>query len=185
MQQKFSRIKMISAVSLLGLLTGCACDFLGLEHVVESKTPFEKRAEEEKKQNPYEAGGESDMSTAGNLKSIYFDYKTVQLKPDQLEVLDSNIEELIRYPNITLTLVAHTDSVGGPTYNNKLSKARAHYVVQYMISKGLSADRLHIQIKGPLEPVSSDNSEQIKSYVQILKYKKQFTKNRRINFIVR
>lgn len=185
MQQKFSRIKLISTISLLSFVSGCACDFLGLEHVVESKTPFEKRAEEEKKLNPYEPGGESDTSTAGNLKTIYFDYKTIQLNSDQLEVLDSNIAELVRYPNISVTLSAHSDSVGGPQYNNKLSQARASYVIRYMTSKGISADRLHVQIKGPLEPAVSDNSDQIKSYIQILNYKKLFNKNRRINFIIR
>lgn len=185
MQQKFSQKKLITTLSLLFFISGCACDFLGLENVVESKTPFEKRAEDEKKHNPYEVGGESDTSTAGKLKSIYFDYKTIQLSADQLEVLDNNIAELVRYPNISIIISSHTDSVGGQTYNNKLSESRAKYVVRYMTSKGISPERLHISIKGPQEPAVADNSEEIKNYSQILTYKKLFNKNRRINFIIK
>jgi len=185
MRPKSSRIIFIASFTLMSLIAGCACDFLGLEHVVDSKTPFEKRADDEKKNNPYAPGGESDSESAGNLKSIYFDYKAVTLNKLQLNVLDSNIEELIRNPNITVTLSSHTDSVGGPRYNEKLSSARARYVVNYMIKKGIAADRISIKIVGMAEPIISDNSNQIKNYTQILSYKKFFNKNRRINFIIR
>jgi len=182
---RYTFISSFTLITLMSLLAGCACDFLGLEHVVDSKTPFEKRADDDKKNNPYARGGESDTETAGNLKTIYFDYKAVTLNKDQQANLDSNIEELIRNPDITVTLSSHSDSVGGPSYNEKLSSARARYVVNYMIRKGIATNRLTVKIIGVAEPIVSDNSHQIKSYTQILAYKKFFNKNRRINFIIR
>lgn len=189
MQTKTAAINRAGKNSLLVfiviLLSGCACDFLGLEHVVDSKTPFEKRAEDEKKHNPYEPGSESDSETAGNLKTVFFNYKSAVLTADQMEVLNNNIEELVRNPDIQITISAHSDQVGGPRYNNKLSKARAQFVIRQMTSKGVAADRIKIQVKGPLEPLVSDNSDQIKNFTQILQYRKLFNKNRRVNFIVR
>jgi len=164
---RYTFISSFTLITLMSLLAGCACDFLGLEHVVDSKTPFEKRADDDKKNNPYARGGESDTETAGNLKTIYFDYKAVTLNKDQQANLDSNIEELIRNPDITVTLSSHSDSVN------------------YMIRKGIATNRLTVKIIGVAEPIVSDNSHQIKSYTQILAYKKFFNKNRRINFIIR
>ena len=47
-----------------------------------------------------------------------------------------------KYPSLKIKVNSHTDSRGADAYNLWLSQKRAESTVQYMISKGISPDRL-------------------------------------------
>jgi peptidoglycan-associated lipoprotein len=59
--------------------------------------------------------------------------------------LDNLVETLDDNPNVTIELMSHTDSRGTPADNQELSQKRAQSVVDYLISKGINADRLKAQ----------------------------------------
>lgn len=76
------------------------------------------------------------------LPNILYDLGKWTLRPESMVSLDKLIETLNDNPNITIELSSHTDFRGKPDANIVLSQKRAQSVVDYLISKGIEADRL-------------------------------------------
>jgi len=55
-------------------------------------------------------------------------------------------------------VAGHTDSVGSDAYNDKLSMRRASSVSKYLISKGISGDRLIARGYGETRPIADNNT---------------------------
>ena len=66
--------------------------------------------------------------------------------------MDLLIITLNENPNITIELNSHTDFRGTSNQNSKLSQERANVCVEYLISNGISSDRLVANGKGESEP---------------------------------
>ncbi len=76
------------------------------------------------------------------LNNIYYDYDKWNIRKDAAQSLDSLVDILVKNPTIKIQLSSHTDCRGSDTYNETLSQKRAESVVQYLIQKGIAADRL-------------------------------------------
>jgi outer membrane protein OmpA-like peptidoglycan-associated protein len=59
-------------------------------------------------------------------------------------------------PDVQIELSAHTDAIGGYSENLKLSDDRAFASKQYLISKGVKADRVVSKGYGETTPVASN-----------------------------
>jgi OOP family OmpA-OmpF porin len=57
-------------------------------------------------------------------------------------------------PAIKVLIRSHTDTLGKHDYNMKLSQARAQSVLDYLVSKGITADRLEAKGMGETEPIA-------------------------------
>jgi peptidoglycan-associated lipoprotein len=66
--------------------------------------------------------------------------------------LDKLVETLNDNPNVTIELMSHTDSRDTEEYNMDLSQKRAQSVVDYLIGKGIAADRLTARGYGETSP---------------------------------
>ena len=73
--------------------------------------------------------------------------------------MDKIGDVVIRYGKTTLTIVGHTDNVGGAAYNQKLSQERAVAVAHYLETKDVNPVRLATSGKGETAPVTSNSSE--------------------------
>ena len=76
------------------------------------------------------------------LPNIEYDYDKATLRPQSMIALDELVKTLNDNPNLVIELRAHTDFRGNDDYNMRLSQARAQSCVDYLISKGIKADRL-------------------------------------------
>jgi len=76
------------------------------------------------------------------IDNIYYDLDKADIREDALPILDKLAILLKENPNIKIELGAHTDSRGSPRYNQNLSQNRAESVVNYLISKKVTANRL-------------------------------------------
>ena len=52
----------------------------------------------------------------------------------------------------------HTDSVGSDAYNQALSIRRANAVKNYLVSKGIAAERVYVEGKGEKQPVATNKT---------------------------
>ncbi len=86
------------------------------------------------------------------LPNIFYDFAKWDLRPESMVSLDNLVETLNDNPNITIELMSHTDSRDTPAYNIELSQKRAQSVVDYLISKGIAADRLQARGYGESQP---------------------------------
>lgn len=76
------------------------------------------------------------------LPNILYDFGKFDLRPESMVSLDKLVETLNDNPNVTIELMSHTDSRDTEEYNQRLSQQRAQVVVDYLIQKGIAADRL-------------------------------------------
>lgn len=90
------------------------------------------------------------------IEGIEYDFDKATLRPKSKEVLDKIVELLNLNDNISIEINAHTDSRGNDKYNLKLSKARAQSCVDYLISKGISKNRLKANGFGESQPLIPD-----------------------------
>ena len=76
------------------------------------------------------------------LPNILYDYNKYDLKPQSKDSLKALVNTMRAFPNIVIELSSHTDTRGTEEYNEKLSYNRAKSVVDYLISLGISSNRL-------------------------------------------
>ncbi len=88
-----------------------------------------------------------------------FDTGSATIKPGFYSTMDKIADVVIRYGKTTLTIVGHTDNVGGAAYNQKLSQERALAVAHYLESKDVNPVRLATSGKGETAPIASNSSE--------------------------
>jgi outer membrane protein OmpA-like peptidoglycan-associated protein/tetratricopeptide (TPR) repeat protein len=86
------------------------------------------------------------------LNPIYFEYDKSNITQEGAFELDKLVQVMNKYPNMVITSKSHTDNRGSNKYNERLSDRRAKSTVQYIISKGIAANRISGKGMGELEP---------------------------------
>ena len=89
---------------------------------------------------------------------IYFETNKADLKLISHSALDDLAEILKRHEAVKLTIEGHTDSDADDNYNMTLSQKRTESVKEYLISKGISADRLTAIGYGETRPIASNKT---------------------------
>lgn len=83
-----------------------------------------------------------DLAKLLQLSTIYFDLNKFDIRQDAEIEIQKVIVAMEKYPSLKIKVNAHTDSRGNDAYNLWLSQKRAESTVKYMVSKGISKDRL-------------------------------------------
>jgi len=96
-------------------------------------------------------------------KQIFFNFDSSTLKEESYSALDDAVKILKSYPNLTFVIEGHTDSIGPVAYNLNLSKERADAVMNYFISKGISASTISAIGYGEDKPISTNETEKGRS----------------------
>ena len=76
------------------------------------------------------------------LNPIFFELDKHNITAQGAAELDKLVEVMNTYPKMIIRAESHTDSRGEDSYNLKLSDRRAKSTAQYVISKGISSDRI-------------------------------------------
>ena len=92
------------------------------------------------------------------LKNIFFETAKATLLETSLAELDRLAEALQRHPNLRLEVGGHTDAVGSDADNLDLSERRAKAVYDYLILRGVAADRLTYRGYGESRPVATNDT---------------------------
>jgi len=98
----------------------------------------------------------SSVDQVIEIDNIFYDFAKADLRPESMVSLDKLVETLNDNPNVTIELMSHTDSRGSLEDNLELSQRRAQSVVDYLISKGIAADRLDAKGYGETVPKMVD-----------------------------
>lgn len=91
-----------------------------------------------------------------SLQGVTFETSSARLIDASRETLDETAETLLKHPDIKAEVAGHTDSTGPRDFNVRLSQQRAESVRDYLISKGVAADRLTAVGYGPDRPVADN-----------------------------
>ena len=78
--------------------------------------------------------------------------------PDSFPLLNQVAQVLNDFPKMRISIEGHTDNVGTEAANMRLSQKRAEAVLDYLVSKGISPERLDATGFGPTKPVASNKT---------------------------
>ena len=93
--------------------------------------------------------------------NVQFDTAKAVVKKNYHDEIAKLAAVMKKYPDLKITIEGHTDSVGGLTYNEKLSQRRADAVKDYLTAKfGIDAGRLKSKGYGPIRPIESNATKE-------------------------
>lgn len=101
-----------------------------------------------------------EVNAAIVLKNIFFDFNQFELQPQSQTELDKLVQLLQENPTVKVQIEGHTDNIGNAADNLKLSQNRAKAVVDYLIGKGIPANRLSAKGFGATKPIADNNTEE-------------------------
>ena len=99
---------------------------------------------------PVQPAGEKMTLDADTL----FDFDKAVLRPAGMMALDQFLERMKDVDPEVIIAVGHADRFGSDAYNQSLSERRATSVKNYLVSKGVAANRVHAEGKGETQPVT-------------------------------
>jgi outer membrane protein OmpA-like peptidoglycan-associated protein len=94
------------------------------------------------------------------MRNIFFDFDKASLRPESNFELDRLRKVMLDYPNMKIEISGHTDNKGSADYNRKLSESRAKSVLDYLVKKGISPDRMSFAGYGFDRPLAPNDSEE-------------------------
>jgi outer membrane protein OmpA-like peptidoglycan-associated protein/Tol biopolymer transport system component len=90
------------------------------------------------------------------LANVFFDLGKATLRPESNIELDKLVDFLVKNSTVKIELGGHTDTRGDDKENMTLSSDRAKAVYNYLITKGIKAERLSFKGYGETKTVVSD-----------------------------
>lgn len=149
-------------ISLAGLfLVSCASDYEAEKAVTKAEMSGEQIAQQQE---------EMKDRIASELRPVYFELNSAKLTDRFEKRLDQNAQVLKDNPDFKVYVTGHSDSQGNESYNWELAMRRAKAVEDYLVTQGISKDRIYTISKGENDPKVTASDE---SYYQI---------NRRVEF---
>ncbi len=89
-------------------------------------------------------------------RAVQFDVGLASIKPESYPVLNQILDILNRYEEYGLAISGHTDSTGDTYRNLSLSESRAKACYDYLLSRGVSEDRLSYVGYGEARPIATN-----------------------------
>jgi len=95
-----------------------------------------------------------------SVKDAYFDYDKADIRSDARDALSQTAQFLRSYPQLKVVLEGHCDERGSTEYNLALGDRRAAAAKQFLVSLGISGDRVETVSYGKEKPFCSASTEE-------------------------
>lgn len=108
------------------------------------------------------------------LEGVNFDFDKAVIRPQDYAKLDQDVDAMKAWGDVDVEVAGHTCSIGTEEYNLGLSLRRAEAVRNYLVSKGVSANRLTVKGYGESRPVASNATREGRAQnrrVELVRYK--------------
>ncbi len=126
---------------------------------VEEKVPklkVEKLSEEE----IFQRKTIEELNKEQVLKMIHFDFDKANIRDDMVPILERNAEWLKKHPTVKIRIEGYCDERGTVEYNLALGEKRAKAARDYLVSLGISPDRITIVSYGKSNPIDPRHNEE-------------------------
>lgn len=103
---------------------------------------------------------EPEPEPAFVLEGILFDSGAATIQAESFPRLDRLVEYMTHRPSVRIRISGHTDNVGNPRTNQRLSEERAQAVRTYVIEHGIDAARIEAVGLGDTVPVAPNDTDE-------------------------
>ncbi|PYM51535.1 MAG: peptidoglycan-associated lipoprotein Pal [Candidatus Rokuibacteriota bacterium] len=115
----------------------------------------------------------AEFAARAELQDIYFDFDRYDIRPGDARLLDASAAWLRANPASLVLIEGHCDERGTDAYNMALGDRRAKATMDYLVSRGIQAERITTLSYGEERPVCREHTEAC------------WAKNRRAHFLVK
>ncbi|MEQ1508659.1 MAG: OmpA family protein [Myxococcota bacterium] len=136
---------LMNMVVLAVVLTGCKHPTTAVTNNVPIPVPIPQEQAQEK----------AVADLAANFERVHFETDSSKLDRDGKAALDANAVILQAHPDVKVEVQGHADERGTVDYNLALGQRRANAVVDYLASRGVSANRLPVMSYGEERPATT------------------------------
>jgi len=102
-------------------------------------------------------GSADEFITVGDR--VFFDFNMAEIRSGDASTLNEQATWLKRYPNVTIVVEGHCDERGTREYNLALGERRANAVKEYLVSRGVSPNRIDTISYGKERPAALGSTE--------------------------
>jgi peptidoglycan-associated lipoprotein len=182
---KKSLIATILILSIALIMTGCPKKTVvkeepSIKKEEATKAEAERKAKETKAKEEFEKsvvakktpGIEGEVFESSLLKDIHFEFDKYDIRPADAAILKGNADLLKKYHNVKVQIEGHCDERGTVEYNLALGERRANSTRNYLVSIGVSPERISTISYGKERPLDPSHNEAA------------WTKNRRAHTII-
>jgi peptidoglycan-associated lipoprotein len=100
-----------------------------------------------------------DFTAKTDLRDIRFEFDSYQIRAEDAVVLDQNADMLKANPGWRVLIEGHADQRGTAEYNLALSERRARASMNYLVSRGVRANRISVISYGEARPMCNEATE--------------------------
>ena len=93
------------------------------------------------------------------IKDVFYDFDSFDLREDARQVLRENARALAERPKIQVVIEGHCDERGSESYNLALGDKRANVAKEFLVSQGISSDRVETISLGEERPFATGHDE--------------------------
>lgn len=112
------------------------------------------------------------LNAAGHIAlAITFDTGKATIKDESVPIIDQMLDLMQNNTDLKVEIQGHTDNVGKPDANMRLSEERARAVKKALVDRGVAADRMTAKGYGDTQPVADNSTDEGKA------------KNRRVELV--
>ncbi|MCU0356371.1 MAG: OmpA family protein [Cyclobacteriaceae bacterium] len=104
------------------------------------------------------SGSELQQGNVVILKSLIFGVAKAKIEPESYPELDMIVNMMMENKGMVIQLEGHTDYLGDPAKNMKLSQQRVEAVRDYLVKGGVQKNRIKLKAFGGTMPLSRDNT---------------------------
>jgi len=94
------------------------------------------------------------------FEDVHFDFDRYTLRPEATRILDEAIKAMQDDPNLRFTVEGHTCNIGTTEYNLALGERRSTAVRDYLVGRGINANRLQTVSYGEERPKHDNGREE-------------------------
>lgn len=113
-----------------------------------------------------------EQGTKVVLKDLFFATNKTKILPESEQALEDLTQFMQQNPEVRIQIIGHTDSVGKPEFNQRLSEGRANSVRNELLTRGIEPERVEATGKGQTEPIDTNDTEEGRQ------------NNRRVEFVI-
>lgn len=96
---------------------------------------------------------------AQNIRPIYFDYDSAEIRSDQQRVVQANAQALAQRASFRVLIEGHCDERGSTEYNLTLGDERARAVRDALVAAGVNGSRITTTSFGKEKPSCTESNE--------------------------
>ena len=108
---------------------------------------------------PFVVNVKFNLAKSYTLDHVHFDFGKATLRPESFHELDELVDFMQNKEAIKIEIAGHTDNVGADAENLVLSQQRADAIRNYLIKKGVGAQRIIAKGYGATQPIADNNND--------------------------